>query len=57
MYKLTMILSLFLLLASGGCIQGSDEEQGLNFRTETMQWPNLIKGPEEPQGAKGNLEQ
>ncbi len=57
MYKLTMILSLFLLLVSAGCIQGPEEEQGVNFRTETMEWPNLITGPQEPQGARGNLEQ
>ncbi|MEE9200548.1 MAG: hypothetical protein V3V45_03790 [Candidatus Brocadiales bacterium] len=56
-HKTAITVGLFLLLVSGGCAQGPPEEEGINFRTSTMQWPNLIQGAQEPQGALGNMEQ
>ncbi|MEE9584366.1 MAG: hypothetical protein V3W51_02690 [Candidatus Brocadiales bacterium] len=57
MCKIVITLGLFLLLVSGGCVQGPEEEEGLDFRTQTMKWPNIYGTPGERQGPRPTLEQ
>lgn len=57
MYKMTIILCLFLASATGGCIHGPDEEMGTDFRKDTVEWPSSRTAPQEKSGPRQTLEQ
>ncbi len=42
-----ILLALFVLSACGGCIQGPENEEGFNFRQDTMtpDWPSPYDTP------------
>lgn len=57
MRSMWIILGLFLILVSGGCVQGPEEETGTDFRRGTMEWPSARTAPQETPGPRQTLEQ